>query len=116
MKDRIAVLTFFWLIAALLVVPSAGAFEILTEEDITENIITREMLIATADNFVILYDASGSMADEYKAGVAKLEAELDALIERIGAAQQEDGYLDTYFTLTPSEQRWSNCRVSQSGC
>ncbi|MBU0616292.1 MAG: glycoside hydrolase family 127 protein [Planctomycetes bacterium] len=41
----------------------------------------------------------------------KLEAYLDELIARIAAAQQDDGYLNTYFTLTPSEERWSNCRV-----
>jgi DUF1680 family protein len=41
----------------------------------------------------------------------KLEAYVDELIDRIVAAQQEDGYLNTYFTLTPSEERWSNCRV-----
>jgi len=72
-----------WMILALVAVSMtampAGAFEIITADDITHNIITRDMLIATADNFIILYDASGSMADEYKAGVAKLDAELDIL-------------------------------------
>ena len=55
----------------------AGAFEIITADDITHNIITRDMLIATADNFIILYDASGSMADDYKLGVTKLDVERD---------------------------------------
>ena len=41
----------------------------------------------------------------------KLEAYVDDLIARIAAAQQDDGYLNTYFTLTPAEERWSNCRV-----
>lgn len=41
----------------------------------------------------------------------KLEAYVDDLIARIAAAQQDDGYLNTYFTLTPNEQRWTNCRV-----
>ena len=77
---KTAILKTILLLAAMVVFTSqAVAFEIITEEDITENIITREMLIATADNFIILYDASGSMADEYKAGVAKLEAELEIL-------------------------------------
>jgi OOP family OmpA-OmpF porin len=57
----------------------AGAFEIITAEDITQNIVTREMLIPTADNFIILYDASGSMADDYQPGIKKLDAELDIL-------------------------------------
>lgn len=41
----------------------------------------------------------------------ELEKYVDDLIAQIAAAQQDDGYLNTYFTLTPSEQRWSNCRV-----
>ena len=65
--------------AAMLCTTAANAFEIITADDIQQNIITRDMLIATADNFIILYDASGSMADDYKPGVAKLDAELDIL-------------------------------------
>lgn len=41
----------------------------------------------------------------------KLEAYVDEQIARIAAAQQEDGYLNTYFTLHPEEQRWENTRV-----
>ncbi len=42
-----------------------------------------------------------------------LETEMDALINRIAAAQQPDGYLNTFVTLTddPQEQRWGNLRV-----
>ena len=67
------------IVMALMMAGPAGAFEIITADDIQQNIITRDMLIATADNFIILYDASGSMADDYKPGVAKLDAELDIL-------------------------------------
>jgi len=41
----------------------------------------------------------------------ELEARIDAVIDKIAAAQCEDGYLDTYFELTPSEKRWTNTRV-----
>jgi len=48
--------TLCWMILVLVVVSMsavpAGAFEIITEEDITQNIVTREMLIPTADNFI----------------------------------------------------------------
>ena len=77
---KTAILKTILLLAAMVVFTSqAVAFEIITEEDITENIITREMLIPTADNFIILYDASGSMADDYKPGIKKLDAELEIL-------------------------------------
>ena len=63
----------------LLCTTAVSAFEIITADDIKQNIITRDMLIATADNFIILYDASGSMADDYKPGIKKLDAELEIL-------------------------------------
>ena len=39
---------------------------------------------------------------------AALEKEADEAIELIGKAQQEDGYLDTYFILNAPEQKWKN--------
>lgn len=38
----------------------------------------------------------------------KLEADLDQLIDTIGLAQEEDGYLNTYFTLGHKEKRWTD--------
>ncbi|MCM2997981.1 glycoside hydrolase family 127 protein [Paenibacillus cellulositrophicus] len=37
-----------------------------------------------------------------------LEKVADEAIELIGAAQQEDGYLNTYFTIDKLDQRWTN--------
>jgi DUF1680 family protein len=41
---------------------------------------------------------------------AALEARLDQLIADIVAAQQPDGYLNTYFTLAEPQQRWADLR------
>ena len=38
----------------------------------------------------------------------ELEKTADELIEIIAAAQDEDGYLDTYFTIKDREKRWTN--------
>ena len=38
----------------------------------------------------------------------ELEKRCDAIIELIGEAQQEDGYLNTYFTVKSPEKRWTN--------
>ena len=38
----------------------------------------------------------------------KLDALLDEVIEKIAGAQQEDGYLNTYFTQVEPENRWVN--------
>src|SRR5437764_1726728 len=63
----------------------------------------------------LLYDDS----DVYKVleGVAyalaverdpELEKRADAIIEKIVAAQQPDGYLNTYYTLVKPQERWKN--------
>ncbi|MBQ8687771.1 MAG: glycoside hydrolase family 127 protein [Ruminococcus sp.] len=38
----------------------------------------------------------------------ELEAQVDRLIDRIAAAQDTDGYLNTYFTIKDKEKRWTN--------
>lgn len=38
----------------------------------------------------------------------KLEAIVDDIIDIIGKAQMEDGYLNTYFTLKEPDKRWTN--------
>jgi hypothetical protein len=100
MRRFFAIFPVVLLSAALFFVTSAGAFEIITEEDITQNIITREMLIATADNFIILYDASGSMADAYKEGVTKLDAELEILKQQ-NRILPNLGYNAGLYSFTP---------------
>ena len=39
---------------------------------------------------------------------AELEKTVDGLIEKIEAAQDADGYLNTYFTIKDREKRWKN--------
>ena len=38
----------------------------------------------------------------------QLEETVDQVIDVIGAAQQDDGYLNTYFTIKEPDNRWSN--------
>lgn len=38
----------------------------------------------------------------------ELEKRCDEIIELIGTAQQEDGYLNTYFTVKEPDKRWTN--------
>lgn len=38
----------------------------------------------------------------------KLEATADAVIEAVASAQDEDGYLNTYYTIKDREKRWTN--------
>ncbi|NLV59727.1 MAG: glycoside hydrolase family 127 protein [Clostridiales bacterium] len=39
---------------------------------------------------------------------AELEARVDEVVALIGRCQQEDGYLNTYFTVKEPENRWAN--------
>jgi hypothetical protein len=41
----------------------------------------------------------------------KLDAQLDDLIARLAAAQQPDGYLNTYYTVAEPGQRWTDLKV-----
>ncbi len=42
----------------------------------------------------------------------KLEAYIDSLADRISAAQQPDGYLNTYYTINEPAKRWAELRKS----
>ncbi|MEE4605294.1 MAG: OmpA family protein [Desulfobacteraceae bacterium] len=81
-------------------VTQVSAFEIITEEDFKQNLITKDILIRTADNFIVLYDASGSMADEYKEGIKKIDAEFQ-ILEQQNAILPELGYNAGLYTFTP---------------
>jgi len=45
-----------------------------------------------------------------------LEAKCDEWIDKFAAAQQPDGYLNTYYTLTPAEPRWTNMDRHEMYC
>jgi outer membrane protein OmpA-like peptidoglycan-associated protein len=61
----------------------AGAIEILTEEDFAQEVIDEVSLIKTADNAIILFDASSSMAKPYKdTGMSRYEVAVKTLKER----------------------------------
>lgn len=47
---------------------------------------------------------------------AKLEEKADSWIDKIAAAQQPDGYINTYYTLTPSEPRWTDMDRHEAYC
>ncbi len=61
-----------------------------------------------SDVYKVLEGASYSLADHPD---AKLQEMVDRVIASIAAAQQPDGYLNTYYTLVEPDKRWTNCRV-----
>ena len=99
MKNFITTCSALFLFFLFLVQP-AGAFKVITEQDLQENIVVKSQLIRTADNFIILYDASGSMKDEYIPGVKKIDAEREILKQQ-SATLPELGYQAGLYLFTP---------------
>ncbi|UCD32827.1 MAG: OmpA family protein, partial [Desulfobacterales bacterium] len=87
---------------AIFTVTQVSAFEIITAEDFKKEIITKDILIKTADNFIVLVDASGSMAKPYKEGVQRFDAELQILKQQ-NAILPELGYNAGLYLFTPFE-------------
>ncbi len=105
MQKRIFIPTLLFLVAVLTAANPVGAFEIITEEDVRQETVTKDMFVKLADNFIVLYDASGSMADEFKAGIQKLDAELRILRQQ-NAILPELGYNAGLYKFTPFKSHY----------
>jgi hypothetical protein len=46
----------------------------------------------------------------------ELERKIDAVIDRIAAAQEEDGYLMTYFTVAAPDKKWTDMEKHEMYC
>jgi OOP family OmpA-OmpF porin len=67
MKSKLAIiLIMFGMIVPGLIVSQVTAAEILTKDDFVKKIITEEKLVKLTDNFIVMFDASSSMAEKYK--------------------------------------------------
>jgi DUF1680 family protein/galactose mutarotase-like enzyme len=60
-----------------------------------------------SDVYKVIEGASYSLAIAYD---EKLDHYLDELISKIAAAQWDDGYLNTYYTLVEPEKRWTDIK------
>ncbi|HBO43783.1 MAG TPA: glycoside hydrolase family 127 protein, partial [Planctomycetaceae bacterium] len=60
-----------------------------------------------SDVYKVLEGASYSLADHPD---PSLEKKVDQVIDKIAAAQQESGYLNTYFTLAKPDEKWTDIR------
>jgi OOP family OmpA-OmpF porin len=91
----------FWgLAASMLMVGNVLAAEVLLEDVIEKNIRVEEVFERITDNIVVLFDASGSMAQPYKdTGMAKVEIAKKLLKDR--GAIPELGYNSGLYTFTP---------------
>ncbi len=107
------------LILSGLIAVEAGAFEILTKKDFSEEVIRKEDLIKTADNAIILFDASGSMAKPYKdTGMTRYDAAVKMLKDRNAATPELDWNIGMYLYTPWKEihpiQRYNREKFAQS--
>jgi OOP family OmpA-OmpF porin len=61
-------LTVFLMAFGIILPGLLSAAEILTKEDFVKKVVKEENFIKTAENFIVLFDASNSMARQYKKG------------------------------------------------
>ena len=81
---------------------NASAAEILTKEDFTQKIVTREHLIKTADNFIIMFDASNSMDTPYQRGGTETKYQIaQRMLKERNEWLPDLGYNAGFYLFTP---------------
>ncbi len=82
-------------------VPAAAALDIVTRDDLVANTVKKVDLVRRAENFVVLFDASGSMGAPYgNTGASRLEAAKRILRQQL-AVLPDLGYSAGLYTFTP---------------
>lgn len=82
-----------------------SAAEILTKEDFVKRVVVEDNFIKTADNFLILFDASNSMARQFKKGSPESRYEVAKTIVKEKLMQLPDlGYNAGLYLYTPYKE------------
>jgi OOP family OmpA-OmpF porin len=80
------------------------AIEILTEEDIKQSVVKKEQFIKMADNFIILFDTSSSMADPVRKGSAQTQYDVaKAFLNRGNIRLPDLGYNAGLYQFSPNK-------------
>jgi OOP family OmpA-OmpF porin len=80
------------------------AFDILTEEDLKMEVVKKEYFIKTADNFIIMFDTSSSMAEPFKKDSPQTQYDVAKEILKAGNMRLPDlGYNGSLYIFSPNE-------------
>jgi hypothetical protein len=93
---------FFGVLGCLVALPLL-AVEIITKEDLVNNVVKKEQLVKVADNAIFLLDTSSSMNDEFR---GTKETNIQAVARVINGRNSyfpEIGHQMGIFTYTPWE-------------
>ena len=95
-------LTVFLMVIGMVLPGLLPAAEILTEEDFIKKVVVEENFIKTADNFLILFDTSSSMAEYVDKGAKVTKYDLARKILKQKLLQLPDlGYNSGLYTFAP---------------
>ncbi|MEN8808251.1 MAG: OmpA family protein [Desulfobacterales bacterium] len=107
MMKRKSAVTALFLSLLFVAVSSVSAFEIIEEKDIVEEVVVKENFIKQADNFIVLFDTSRSMAETYPAsGGQKVEAAREILRQQ-NAILPDLGWNAGLYTFTPWKEYYA---------
>jgi OOP family OmpA-OmpF porin len=99
----ILLMMLFGMIVPGLLATQAGAFEIITKEDIVKKIVPKEDFIKTADNFIVLMDTSQSMNHRWQKDSTKSKLEVAKEILVNGERALPDlGYNAALYEFSPT--------------
>jgi OOP family OmpA-OmpF porin len=105
--NRKAIVTVILIGLLFAVVTSVSAFEIITQEDIQQNVVTEDAFIKQVDNFIVLFDSSRSMAETYPAsGGQKIEAAKEILRQQNNILPNL-GWNAGLYTFTPWKEHYA---------
>jgi OOP family OmpA-OmpF porin len=85
-------------------ISNVAAIEILTEEELTQEVVKKDYFVKTADNFIILFDTSSSMADAFTKGSQQTQYDVAVdLLKRANMRLPDLGYNGCLYQFSPNK-------------
>ncbi|MEJ2165151.1 MAG: OmpA family protein [Desulfobacterales bacterium] len=98
-------LTILMMVMGMILPGLLSAAEVLTQDDFVKKVVKEENLVKTADNFLVLFDSSNSMARQYKKGLPESRYEIAKTILKEKMQQLPDlGYNAGLYLFTPYKE------------
>jgi OOP family OmpA-OmpF porin len=98
-------LTVLLMVVGMILPGLLSAAEVLTKEDFVKNVVTEESFVKTADNFIVLFDSSNSMARQYKKNMPESRYEIARKILKDKLEQLPNlGYNAGLYLYTPYKE------------
>jgi len=85
-------------------ISNVAAIDILTEEDFKQEVVKKEYFVKTADNFIILFDTSSSMAEPFKKGSPQTQYDVaKEILKRANMRLPDLGYNGSLYQFSPNK-------------